>query len=104
MTVLLLVCLTQSWLLWKFIRFQLRRWREFRHEQAVRKKAATKQFLRPLKRDSRECGDSCGWDFLWSDSRLTILLLSLLLVGHHENGVLKAENGTSPRIKKLKSP
>lgn len=55
MTVLLLVCLTQSWLLWKFIRFQLRRWREFRHEQAVRKKAATKQVLRPLKRDSREC-------------------------------------------------
>lgn len=54
MTVLLLVCLTQSWLLWKFIRFQLRRWREFRHEQAVRKKTATKQTLRPLKRDSRE--------------------------------------------------
>lgn len=54
MTVLLLVCLTQSWLLWKFIRFQLRRWREFRHEQAVRKKAAPKQPLRTLKRDSRE--------------------------------------------------
>uniref|UniRef100_A0A3Q0RRL8 Translocation associated membrane protein 2 n=1 Tax=Amphilophus citrinellus TaxID=61819 RepID=A0A3Q0RRL8_AMPCI len=77
MTVLLLVCLIQSWLLWKFIRFQLRRWREFRHEQAIRKKAATKQSLRPLKRDS---------------------------FGHHENGVLKAENGTSPRTKKLKSP
>lgn len=77
MTVLLLVCLTQSWLLWKFIRFQLRRWREFRHEQAVRKKAAAKQPLRPLKRDS---------------------------LGHHENGVLKAENGASPRTKKLKSP
>uniref|UniRef100_A0A669DK00 Translocating chain-associated membrane protein n=1 Tax=Oreochromis niloticus TaxID=8128 RepID=A0A669DK00_ORENI len=77
MTVLLLVCLTQSWLLWKFIRFQLRRWREFRHEQAVRKKSAAKQPLRPLKRDS---------------------------LGHHENGVLKAENGASPRTKKLKSP
>ncbi|CAG5927962.1 unnamed protein product [Menidia menidia] len=77
MTVLLLVCLTQSWLLWKFIRFQLRRWREFRHEQAVRKKSATKQPLRPLKRDS---------------------------LGHQENGVLKAENGVSPRTKKLKSP
>ncbi|XP_061562927.1 translocating chain-associated membrane protein 2 [Cololabis saira] len=77
MTVLLLVCLTQSWLLWKFIRFQLRRWREFRHEQAVRKKATTKQPIRPLKRDS---------------------------LGHHENGVLKAENGLSPRTKKLKSP
>uniref|UniRef100_A0A671WGE8 Translocating chain-associated membrane protein n=1 Tax=Sparus aurata TaxID=8175 RepID=A0A671WGE8_SPAAU len=73
MTVLLLVCLTQSWLLWKFIRFQLRRWREFRHEQAVRKKAATKQALRPLKRDSRECkrrfiGNQsiCGWSLFYS--------------------------------------
>uniref|UniRef100_A0A8C5F089 TLC domain-containing protein n=1 Tax=Gouania willdenowi TaxID=441366 RepID=A0A8C5F089_GOUWI len=77
MTVLLLVCLTQSWLLWKFIRFQLRCWREFRHEQAVRKRTAAKQTLRPLKRDS---------------------------LAHHENGVLKAENGASPRTKKLKSP
>lgn len=55
MTVLLAVCFTQSWLLWKFIRFQLRRWREFRHEQATRKKA-TKQALRPLKRDSSKFG------------------------------------------------
>lgn len=54
MTVLLLVCFTQSWLLWKFIRFQLRRWREFRHEQAIRKKTAPKQPLRTLKRDSCE--------------------------------------------------
>ncbi|CAL1587132.1 unnamed protein product [Knipowitschia caucasica] len=75
MLVLLLVCLTQSWLLWKFIRFQLRRWREFRLETALRKKTATKPTR--LKRDS---------------------------LGHHENGVLKAENGASPRIKKLKSP
>ncbi|MED6285932.1 Translocating chain-associated membrane protein 2 [Characodon lateralis] len=77
MAVLLVVCLTQSWLLWKFIRFQLRRWREFRHEQTVRKKTTTKQPLRQLKRDS---------------------------LGHHENGILKAENGLSPRTKKLKSP
>ncbi|CAL8315699.1 unnamed protein product [Lota lota] len=77
MTVLLLVCVTQSWLLWKFIRFQLRRWREFRRTQDARKKAAPKAALRPLKRDS---------------------------LGHHENGVLKAENGTSPRTKKIKAP
>lgn len=77
MTVLLAVCLTQSWLLWKFIRFQLRRWREFRHEQAVRKKTTTKQPIRQLKRDTP---------------------------GHHENGILKAENGVSSRTKKLKSP
>ncbi|XP_041950748.1 translocating chain-associated membrane protein 2 [Alosa sapidissima] len=78
MTVLFLVCFTQSWLLWKFIRFQLRRWREFRLEQAARKRAAAKQNpSRSLKRDS---------------------------VGHHENGLVKAENGTSPRLKKIKAP
>ncbi|XP_056437486.1 translocating chain-associated membrane protein 2 [Gadus chalcogrammus] len=77
MTVLLLVCVTQSWLLWKFIRFQLRRWREFRRTQDARKKAGPKPALRPLKRDS---------------------------LGHHENGVLKAENGASPRTKKIKAP
>uniref|UniRef100_A0AAY4CUP4 Translocating chain-associated membrane protein n=1 Tax=Denticeps clupeoides TaxID=299321 RepID=A0AAY4CUP4_9TELE len=77
MTVLFLVCFTQSWLLWKFIRFQLRRWREFRLEQAARKRAAAKQTPRALKRDS---------------------------VGHHENGLIKAENGTSPRLKKIKAP
>ena len=27
-----------------------------------------------------------------------------LSVGHHENGVLKAENGASPRTKKIKAP
>ncbi|XP_036398525.1 translocating chain-associated membrane protein 2-like [Megalops cyprinoides] len=75
LAVLLMVCLTQAWLLWKFICFQLRRWREFRREQAARKRAAVKQPVRTLKRDS----------------------------GHHENGVIKAENGASPRIKKAKA-
>uniref|UniRef100_A0A8B9LJ94 Translocation associated membrane protein 2 n=1 Tax=Astyanax mexicanus TaxID=7994 RepID=A0A8B9LJ94_ASTMX len=75
--VLLLVCSTQSWLLWKFFRFQLRRTREYRLEQARKRAAAKQQTPRAPKRDS---------------------------VGHHENGVLKAENGTSPRLKKLKSP
>src|SRR4029434_9429301 len=42
-----------SWRLSTFIRFQLRRWREFRLEQAARKRAATKQNpSRSLKRDS----------------------------------------------------
>ena len=73
MTVLLLVCLTQSWLLWKFIRFQLRRWREFRHEQAVRKKTATKQALRPLKRDSRECERRLKHAAHWCHQRTTFV-------------------------------
>ncbi|XP_030637470.1 translocating chain-associated membrane protein 2 [Chanos chanos] len=77
LAVLFLVCSTQSWLLWKFFRFQLRRTREFRLEQAARKRAAAKQTPRALKRDS---------------------------FGHHENGLMKAENGTSPRLKKIKTP
>uniref|UniRef100_A0A452TBZ3 Translocation associated membrane protein 2 n=1 Tax=Ursus maritimus TaxID=29073 RepID=A0A452TBZ3_URSMA len=32
------------------------------------------------------------------------LSVSLRFLGYHENGVVKAENGTSPRTKKLKSP
>lgn len=97
--------MTQSWLLWKFIRFQLRRWREFRHEQATRKKA-TKQALRPLKRDSSKFGRPTERDQQAANRKLTspLMLTSLPTVGHHENGVLKAENGVSPRTKKLKSP
>uniref|UniRef100_A0A452HDQ2 Translocating chain-associated membrane protein n=1 Tax=Gopherus agassizii TaxID=38772 RepID=A0A452HDQ2_9SAUR len=78
MFVLSLVCLFQAWMMWHFIRFQLRRWREYRAEQSARQRAAalTKQQSKPIKRES----------------------------GYHENGVVKAENGTSPRTKKLKSP
>lgn len=79
MSVLLLVCLFQASVMWRFIHFQLRRWREYWNEQSSRKRAAaaagTKQQTKLLKRDS----------------------------GYHENGVVKAENGTSPRTKKLKS-
>ncbi|XP_025071494.1 translocating chain-associated membrane protein 2 isoform X4 [Alligator sinensis] len=81
MGVLLVVCLFQTWMMWRFIHFQLRRWREYWNEQSARKRAAAsatiaKQQSKPLKRES----------------------------GYHENGVVKAENGTSPRTKKLKSP
>uniref|UniRef100_A0A3B4DWG0 TLC domain-containing protein n=1 Tax=Pygocentrus nattereri TaxID=42514 RepID=A0A3B4DWG0_PYGNA len=50
--VLFLVCSTQSWLLWKFFRFQLRRTREYRLEQARKRAAAKQQTPRALKRDS----------------------------------------------------
>uniref|UniRef100_A0A8C5MNP3 Translocating chain-associated membrane protein n=1 Tax=Leptobrachium leishanense TaxID=445787 RepID=A0A8C5MNP3_9ANUR len=77
MVVLLMMCVSQTWMMWRFIHFQLRRWRE---EQAMKKRAAlaatTKQQTKVLKRES----------------------------GFHENGVVKAENGSTPRPKKLKSP
>nr|XP_033795616.1 translocating chain-associated membrane protein 2 isoform X2 [Geotrypetes seraphini] len=84
MFVLLLLCLSQAWVMWRFIHFQLRRWREYWNEQSARRRAAattttttamTKQQTKPTKKES----------------------------GYHENGLLKAENGTSPRLKKPKS-
>ncbi|XP_069047661.1 translocating chain-associated membrane protein 1 isoform X2 [Lepisosteus oculatus] len=39
-TVLAAICLTQAFMMWKFINFQLRRWRERAQAQAVKKKAA----------------------------------------------------------------
>lgn len=59
MSVLLLVCLFQASVMWRFIHFQLRRWREYWNEQSSRKRAAaaagTKQQTKLLKRDSGEC-------------------------------------------------
>ncbi|XP_069092249.1 translocating chain-associated membrane protein 2 isoform X2 [Pleurodeles waltl] len=81
LSVLFLMCLSQAWMMWRFIHFQLRRWREYWNEQAARKRATvaaaavSKHQSKLIKRDT-------GF----------------------ENGVVKAENGTSPRPKKLKSP
>ncbi|XP_005991102.1 translocating chain-associated membrane protein 2 [Latimeria chalumnae] len=76
-SILLLVCLTQAWMMRRFIHFQLRRWREYLQEQAVRKKSTTNRQLKVVKKET----------------------------GNHENGMMvKAENGTSPRVRKLKSP
>nr|XP_025124229.1 translocating chain-associated membrane protein 2 isoform X2 [Bubalus bubalis] len=76
--VLLLVCAAQAWLMWRFIHSQLRHWREYWSEQSAKRRvpAAPRLAARLTKRES----------------------------GYHENGVVKAENGTSTRTKKLKSP
>lgn len=67
MSVLLLVCLFQASVMWRFIHFQLRRWREYWNEQSSRKRAAataagTKQQTKLLKRDSGECWEGVA---LW---------------------------------------
>lgn len=38
MTVLAAICLTQAFMMWKFINFQLRRWREHAQAQTLKKK------------------------------------------------------------------
>ncbi|KAL4630455.1 translocating chain-associated membrane protein 2-like isoform X1 [Arapaima gigas] len=54
MVVLLITCLTQSWLLWRFFCFQLRHWRESiqEEERAVRKKALVKHPSRAGRKDA----------------------------------------------------
>ncbi|XP_061228209.1 translocating chain-associated membrane protein 2 [Neopsephotus bourkii] len=77
MSVLLLVCLFQASVMWRFIHFQLRRWRVYWNEQSSRKRATgTNRQTRPFRRD-------------W---------------GYYENGVVKVENGISPRTRKVKFP
>ncbi|KAM8953280.1 translocating chain-associated membrane protein 2 [Pelodytes ibericus] len=79
MLALLAMCVSQTWLMWRFIHFQLRRWRECCKEQAAKKRSVAmvtaKQQTKVLKRES----------------------------GFHENGVVKAENGSTPRPKKIKA-
>ncbi|XP_072371623.1 translocating chain-associated membrane protein 2-like [Scyliorhinus torazame] len=76
--ILATVCTTQAWMMWRFINFQLRRWREFRAEQAARRKitGVVAARGRVIRREP----------------------------GHHENGLIKSENGASPRARKTKSP
>lgn len=40
MTVLSAICFTQAFMMWKFINFQLRRWREHAEAQTLKKKQA----------------------------------------------------------------
>lgn len=82
MSVLLLVCLFQASMMWRFIHFQLRRWREYWNEQSSRKRAAaaaagTKQQTKLLKRDSGECceGGPVEASVLWFSIPPAALLL-----------------------------
>lgn len=50
MTCLAAVCLTQAWMMWKFINFQLKKWREHSQNQASKKKAVSPK-SKPHKRE-----------------------------------------------------
>ncbi|TKC38450.1 hypothetical protein EI555_002552 [Monodon monoceros] len=99
---LLLVCAAQAWLMWRFIHSQLRHWREHWSEQSAKRRvpAAPRLAARLIKRESgaacsaRACAAACDKESGPAGGG----------VGYHENGVVKAENGTSTRTKKLKSP
>ncbi|KAF3860699.1 hypothetical protein F7725_000954 [Dissostichus mawsoni] len=65
----------QAWMMWKFINFQLKKWREHSQNQASKKKAVSPK-SKPQKREPR---------------------------GGAANGVLKSEDKTSPRARKAKA-
>lgn len=50
MTCLAAICLTQAWMMWKFINFQLKKWREHSQSQASKKKAFSPK-SKPHKKD-----------------------------------------------------
>lgn len=59
MTCLAAICLTQAWMMWKFINFQLKKWREHSQNQATKKKAVSPK-NKPHKREPTrgECSSS----------------------------------------------
>ncbi|MCJ8741340.1 hypothetical protein PDJAM_G00069450 [Pangasius djambal] len=76
MTCLSAICLTQAWMMWKFINFQLKKWREQSQVQSSKKKTVSPK-SKPGKKDSSRGGSV--------------------------NGVMKAEDKTSPRARKSKT-
>lgn len=50
MTCLAAICLTQAWMMWKFINFQLKKWREHSQSQASKVKAISPK-SKPHKKD-----------------------------------------------------
>ncbi|XP_064812825.1 translocating chain-associated membrane protein 1-like 1 isoform X2 [Oncorhynchus masou masou] len=75
MTCLAAICLTQAWMMWKFINFQLKKWREHSQSQASKKKAFSPK-SKPHKKD---------------------------LARGSANGVVKSDDKTSPRARKAKA-
>lgn len=76
MTCLAAICLTQAWMMWKFINFQLKKWREHSQNQASKKKVVSPK-SKPHKKEPVRGGSA--------------------------NGVVKSEDKTSPRARKAKA-
>ncbi|XP_039590638.1 translocating chain-associated membrane protein 1-like 1 isoform X2 [Polypterus senegalus] len=70
------ICLTQAWMMWKFINFQLKKWREHSQNQASKKRVTSPKGRASKKETSK---------------------------GNAVNGVLKYEDRTSPRARKTKT-
>lgn len=124
MTCLAAICLTQAWMMWKFINFQLKKWREHSQNQASKKKTVSPK-SKPHKRDltrgecsgtsasaqpQTSCNPACYFlSHAVSDSVLLIVepfhvkSLSLVSSGGATNGIVKSDDKTSPRARKAKA-
>lgn len=58
-TVLAAICLTQAFMMWKFINFQLRRWREHAQAQTLKKKQVPSKSK--SKKDKGDGNRGMGW-------------------------------------------
>lgn len=58
-TVLAAICLTQAFMMWKFINFQLRRWREHAQAQTLKKKQAPSK-----SKSKKDKGESTSMNWL----------------------------------------
>ncbi|KAK6307777.1 hypothetical protein J4Q44_G00210480 [Coregonus suidteri] len=59
MTCLAAICLTQAWMMWKFINFQLKKWREPSQSQAPKVTAVSPK-SKPHKKDPAQGGSANG--------------------------------------------
>lgn len=103
MTCLAAICLTQAWMMWKFINFQLKKWREHSQNQATKKKTVSPK-NKPHKRDPGrgECVSAAAATSASSDT-LEVKRLRFVPSGGATNGVVKSDDKTSPRARKAKS-
>lgn len=53
MSCLAAICLTQAWMMWKFINFQLKKWREHSQNQASKKKTVSPKSKPPRRESTR---------------------------------------------------
>lgn len=70
MTCLAAICLTQAWMMWKFINFQLKKWREHSQIQASKKKTVSPK-SKPHKRESTKGKCAQMQCFLLAAAQLT---------------------------------
>lgn len=104
MTCLAAICLTQAWMMWKFINFQLKKWREHSQNQASKKKAVSPKSKPHKKEPTRgECAAHVVVGIVYCSPLKVPVFTHCVSSGGAANGVVKSEDKTSPRARKAKA-